>query len=100
LEDCDRGIYAGVSGYWCVGDSGDWSVVIRSCFKYDDQYDIRSNGEDSTTNTEDPTGKEEWVIGAGGAITALSNPEAEWDEMVVKLESALQAFGASVPRAL
>lgn len=96
LEDCDRGIYAGVAGYWCVSGSGDWSVVIRSCFKYDDQYEVRSNG-DATPTEADPVGEEEWVIGAGGAITALSDPEAEWDEMVVKLESALQAFGATVP---
>ncbi|KAF8347087.1 ADC synthase [Amanita rubescens] len=35
----------------------------------------------------------EWVIGAGGAITALSDPEAEWDEMITKLQSVLRAFG-------
>ncbi|KZP25316.1 para-aminobenzoate synthase [Athelia psychrophila] len=82
LEDCPREIYSGVFGYWCVGGSGDWSVVIRSCFKYDDDK-LKSEGK----------GTEEWTIGAGGAITALSDPEAEWDEMVVKLQSALRAFG-------
>jgi para-aminobenzoate synthetase len=35
---------------------------------------------------------EQWIIGAGGAITALSNPEAEWEEMVTKLNSVLRAF--------
>ncbi|KAF9041742.1 para-aminobenzoate synthase [Hymenopellis radicata] len=55
--------------------SGDWAVTIRSCFKHD-----------STTDEED------WVIGAGGAITALSDPEAEWEEMVVKLGSVLGIF--------
>jgi para-aminobenzoate synthetase len=102
LEDSSRSIYSGVFGYWCVGGSGDWSVVIRSCFKYDDQFETKSDdvlakaGEERTSTTADATDKEEWVIGAGGAITALSDPEAEWDEMVVKLQSALRAFGATV----
>jgi len=41
---------------------------------------------------------EEWVMGAGGAITALSDPLAEWDEMTVKLQSVLRVFGAAIPR--
>lgn len=77
LEDTNRSIYSGVFGYWCVGGGGDWSVTIRSCFKYED--DLESDHE-------------EWVIGAGGAITALSDPEAEWDEMMVKLQSVLRTF--------
>ncbi|KAI3622748.1 para-aminobenzoic acid synthetase PAB1 [Moniliophthora roreri] len=83
LEHQDRSLYSGVFGYWCVGGGGDWSVAIRSCFRYE---------EDSSSGTAGNT--EEWTIGAGGAITALSEPEAEWDEMVTKLQSALGAFGA------
>ncbi|KAF9074821.1 ADC synthase [Rhodocollybia butyracea] len=86
LEDEDRSCYSGVFGYWCVGGGGDWSVAIRSCFKHD-----------SEPREEDPD-VENWVIGAGGAITALSLPEAEWDEMLLKLQSVLGAFGASKPR--
>lgn len=98
IEDSDRNIYSGVFGYWCVGGSGDWSVVIRSCFKYDDQYDTSmSQNEQSSTTRASASCKEEWVIGAGGAITALSDPEAEWDEMIVKLQSVLRAFGATTP---
>jgi para-aminobenzoate synthetase len=102
LEDSSRSIYSGVFGYWCVGGSGDWSVVIRSCFKYDGQFDTQSDdvlaeaGEERTATTTSTTDTEEWVIGAGGAITALSDPEAEWDEMVVKLQSVLRVFGATV----
>ncbi|KAJ7631113.1 ADC synthase [Roridomyces roridus] len=76
LEDDERGIYSGVFGYWCVGMGSDWSVTIRSCFKLDD----------------DSSDSETWEMGAGGAITALSDAEAEWEEMVVKLNSVVGAF--------
>lgn len=76
LEDEDRNVYSGVFGYWCVGGGGDWAVTIRSCFKHEE-----ADGESS-----------EWTLGAGGAITALSDPEGEWDEMVAKVESVLRAF--------
>jgi para-aminobenzoate synthetase len=85
LEDQDRSIYSGIFGYWCVSGSGDWSVTIRSCFKCEQQVDA----------TQQKPQTEEWTIGAGGAITALSDPEAEWEEMVTKLNSVLRAFSAS-----
>lgn len=78
LEDQKpRGIYSGVSGYWSVTDEGDWSVVIRSAMSYATDKEYCSI----------------WRIGAGGAITVLSDPAEEWEEMQVKLESALRAFG-------
>ncbi|KAJ7207399.1 ADC synthase [Mycena haematopus] len=86
LEDLDRSIYSGVFGYWCAGGGSDWSVTIRSCFKYED----RSNAA-----VGDCTSVENWDIGAGGAITALSEVDAEWDEMMVKLKSVVGAFGVS-----
>jgi len=88
LEDNDRSIYSGVFGYWDVGGGGDWSVVIRSCFKYDDW---------SQDEAIDRTGHEAetWTVGAGGAITALSDPDSEWDEMMAKLQSVLGIFEAS-----
>lgn len=85
LESDMRGPYSGVFGYWCVGGSGDWSVTIRSCFKYDESVGLR------------PADSEVWVVGAGGAITALSDPENEWDEMMIKLHSVLRAFGVLSP---
>ncbi|KAK0465589.1 ADC synthase [Desarmillaria tabescens] len=78
LEESDRSLYSGVFGYWCVGGGGDWAVTIRSAFRHDDP-------------TVQPV-NEEWVVGAGGAITALSDPEAEWDEMIIKLQSVLRTF--------
>lgn len=74
----ERGVYSGVCGYWCVGGGGDFSVIIRSAFRYDDE------------TTRD--GQETWYLGAGGAITALSDPHDEWEEMKIKLSSALRAF--------
>ena len=88
LEDEPRGIYSGVFGYWDVGGAGDWSVTIRSCFKHDPT-------ESPDGASEGPTGVQ-WTLAAGGAITALSDPEAEWDEMVAKVESVLPAFGEAL----
>ncbi|KAG6910526.1 hypothetical protein DXG01_009945 [Tephrocybe rancida] len=85
LEDEERNLYSGVFGYWCVGGGGDWSVTIRSCFKYS-----RHAANESTP----ACWTEEWTVGAGGAITALSDADAEWDEMTVKLQSVLNSFGA------
>jgi para-aminobenzoate synthetase len=84
LEDQERGIYSGVFGYWCVSGAGDWSVTIRSCFKHED---LRDEGPRPVS--------EDWVIGAGGAITALSDPEGEWEEMLTKLETVMRTFDAS-----
>ncbi|KAJ7070871.1 ADC synthase [Mycena amicta] len=79
LENSERNLYSGVFGYWCVGGGSDWSVAIRSCFKLNRSTDTEADSE-------------EWHIGAGGAITALSDPEAEWDEMLAKLHSTIIAF--------
>ncbi|KAJ6259723.1 hypothetical protein Dda_5361 [Drechslerella dactyloides] len=73
----ERGVYSGVLGYWSVCGAGDWSVVIRSMWR---------SGEVGGG------GKERWRIGAGGAVTALSDAEGEWEEMVIKLDSTLAAF--------
>lgn len=74
-----RGFYSGVAGYWSVTDDADWSVIIRSMVHY--KQDMEN---DSTTAV--------WRIGAGGAITVLSDEESEWDEMLLKLTSTLQTF--------
>lgn len=95
LEDEPRRIYSGVFGYWCVSGAGDWSVTIRTCFKYDSLREQSSDTRDQRQDQNDdagPAANDEWMLGAGGAITALSDPEAEWEEMMVKVESVLQAF--------
>jgi para-aminobenzoate synthetase len=68
-----RGVYSGVLGYMDVGGGGDFSVVIRTAFRY---------GDESV-----------WRVGAGGAVTVLSEAKAEWEEMCAKRESLLKVFG-------
>lgn len=72
-----RGIYSGVLGYLDVGGGGDFSVVIRTAVKIDDQTE---------------PGKDVWHIGAGGAITSQSTVEGEYEEMFVKLQSTARVF--------
>ena len=78
LEQRPRGIYSGVLGYLDVGGGGDFSVVIRTAYKW-------------TSDTRD--GKDTWTVGAGGAVTAKSTAKGEYDEMVVKANTVLKAFG-------
>ncbi|KAI9657963.1 MAG: para-aminobenzoate synthase, (PABA) [Bathelium mastoideum] len=72
-----RGVYSGVLGYLDVGGGGDFSVGIRLAFSWDQD---RQDGYDL------------WRVGAGGAITAQSNDEAEYAEMSTKLEAVLDIF--------
>lgn len=74
-----RGLYSGICGYWSVNDNADWSVIIRSLFRYADDL-VSDKGFDT------------YRCGAGGALTVLSTAEGEWDEMLVKLHSVLQLF--------
>ncbi|KAL9037373.1 MAG: hypothetical protein Q9180_003751 [Flavoplaca navasiana] len=83
-EERSRGIYSGVVGYMDVGGGGDFSVVIRSAFRWD---------SDTKYDTEGQEKRDTWSVGAGGAITALSTEQGEWEEMIAKLGSTLRMFG-------
>jgi para-aminobenzoate synthetase len=61
-----------------VGGRGDFSVNIRCMFRSDDEGDA-----------------EVWHIGVGGAVTALSTPVAELEEMQTKLSGTLGVFSIS-----
>ncbi|KAL9118797.1 MAG: hypothetical protein Q9187_004648 [Circinaria calcarea] len=83
-----RSVYSGVLGYMCVGGRGDFSVVIRSMFKWDtegQQHASRRCMGDT------------WQIGAGGAVTSLSTEEGEWEEMKTKVMSTMGLFTGSQP---
>lgn len=83
LERRDRGVYSGAIGYMDVGGVGSWNVCIRSAFAND-------------SDEEEVGGRiwQKWRVGAGGAITVLSDDELEWDEMMAKLDSVAKAFRA------
>jgi para-aminobenzoate synthetase len=77
LEQRRRGVYSGVIGYLDVGGGGAFSVCIRTAV---------------SDEAEDRDGSQTWRVGAGGAVTVLSDVDAEWEEMKSKLDSVLRAF--------
>ncbi len=70
LEGRARGVYSGAVGYFGLGGGCDLSVTIRT---------IVLDGSAAT-------------IGAGGAIVLQSDPEREWEEMLLKALAPLRAI--------
>ena len=70
LEGRARGVYSGAIGYFGLGGGCDLSVTIRT---------IVLDGEAAT-------------IGAGGAIVLQSDPEREYEEMLLKAAAPLRAI--------
>jgi para-aminobenzoate synthetase len=74
IEGRPRGVYSGALGFLSVNGTADLSVVIR-------------------TLVASPAGL---TIGAGGAIVAGSDPEAELDEMLLKARPLLETVGGTL----
>ncbi|WP_072801783.1 aminodeoxychorismate synthase component I [Rhodococcoides yunnanense] len=70
LEDGPRGVYSGAIGYFSLNGTADFSIVIRTI-----------------VSTE-----HEVTFGVGGAIVALSDPEEEFAETMVKAVSMRRAL--------
>ena len=81
IEQQERSLYSGVAGYIDVRGRGDWSVTIRSMFKWDDEDEVVGGQK-----------TERWHIGAGGAVTTLSTAVGEREEMSTKLAGTLGIF--------
>jgi para-aminobenzoate synthetase len=74
IEGRPRCVYSGALGFFAVNGTADLSVVIR-------------------TLVASPAGL---TIGAGGAIVAGSEPEAELDEMLLKARPLLESVGGTL----
>eukprot|EP00282_Hemiselmis_andersenii_P039324 CAMPEP_0169428004 /NCGR_PEP_ID=MMETSP1042-20121227/1094_1 /TAXON_ID=464988 /ORGANISM="Hemiselmis andersenii, Strain CCMP1180" /LENGTH=81 /DNA_ID=CAMNT_0009538143 /DNA_START=38 /DNA_END=280 /DNA_ORIENTATION=+ len=65
IEQSPRGVYSGTLGYFSCNGAADLAVVIRT-------VKLTEGGME---------------VGAGGAITILSDEEEEWREMLLKARS-------------
>ncbi|MCB5180562.1 aminodeoxychorismate synthase component I [Streptomyces antimicrobicus] len=82
LEEGARGVYSGSLGWFSLGGAADLNIVIRTLVATEDRV----------------------TFGVGGAVIALSDPDEEFEETVVKsramvqavVSTALQPAGSSV----
>lgn len=82
LEAAPRGVYSGAIGYFSLSGATDLAVAIRTLVVAD------GGGSGSTLS-----------LGIGGAITADSSPEEEYEEIRTKAFGVLSALGADFPAA-
>ncbi|MBW5481411.1 aminodeoxychorismate synthase component I [Streptomyces bambusae] len=69
LEEGARGVYSGSIGWFSLGGAADLNIVIRTLVATEDRI----------------------TFGVGGAVIALSDPDEEFEETVVKSRAMVQA---------
>jgi para-aminobenzoate synthetase len=74
LEEGPRGVYSGALGWFGLSGAVELSIVIRTI--------VAAGGTAS--------------FGTGGAVVALSDPEAEYEETLVKSRAMIAALGANL----
>ncbi|MFJ5861310.1 chorismate-binding protein [Pseudarthrobacter sp. NPDC092439] len=83
LEDGPRGIYSGAIGYFSLNGATDLAVAIRTL----------------VVTHRDEGRAAELSLGVGGAITADSIPDEEYDEIRTKAYGVLSTLGSVFPGA-
>jgi para-aminobenzoate synthetase len=73
LEQGPRGVYSGALGWFSLSGASDLSIVIRTLVANDGRV----------------------TFGVGGAIIALSDPDEEFEETVVKSRAMMTALAAT-----
>lgn len=95
LEQRNRGVYSGIIGYMDVGGGGCWSVAIRTAFSSQAEDYLVEKTVGANDRDEDMVEIEKrriWHVGAGGAVTVLSDVQGEWEEMMGKMNNVLKGF--------
>jgi para-aminobenzoate synthetase len=72
LESEARGVYSGALGYFGLGGGADLNIVIRTAVQWGNEI----------------------TVGAGGAVVLASDPQAEYDEMILKALAPLRALSS------
>ncbi|WP_313818316.1 chorismate-binding protein [Citricoccus sp.] len=110
LEAGPRGVYSGVAGYLSADGAADLNVLIRTLVAVPVAPAIpaMSGGPAGATepvesagpsSTAGASGRTHLSLGVGGAITADSVPEEEWDEVRTKAHGVLRVLGSAFPDA-
>jgi para-aminobenzoate synthetase len=92
LEGGPRGLYSGAIGYFSLNGATDLAVAIRTLVTYTEEG-AAATGRDGRKEALTA----ELTFGVGGAITADSVPDEEYEEIRVKAHGVLSALSAEFP---